>query len=308
MLRRRTVLRVSLAAVAGGLVVAWASPVQATEYRYWSYWLAEEGSWSYANVGPAFRVPADGTVEGWRFAINRDGGGAAPRYAPDFESVCAQTEPMEDTKRVAVIVDPGLDEDAPDGQSAPGMWALCVSAPVKASGYDVLRAAATVRVDKGFICAVNSYPAAECAVVIDEPEPKPDPQPKPEPEPEPTPSPKPSRTPKPEPQTSSPSTPAESPSSSSESASESPAEVSESATPAQSSTPSATAPTPSSPTAAPATTPSVEPTPTMSMLAEPLPAQPDEGGSGSALMTGMAVGGIAILGGAAVVAARRRSL
>jgi len=152
MIRRRTVLRVSLAAVAAGLVVAWVSPVQATEYRYWSYWLAEEGSWSYANVGPAFRVPADGTVEGWRFAINRDGGGAAPRYAPDFESVCAQTEPVEDTKRVAVIVDPGLDEDAPDGQSAPGMWALCVSAPVKASGYDVLRAAASVRVDKGFIC------------------------------------------------------------------------------------------------------------------------------------------------------------
>jgi len=308
MIRRRTVLRVSLAAVAAGLVVAWVSPVQATEYRYWSYWLAEEGSWSYANVGPAFRVPADGTVEGWRFAINRDGGGAAPRYAPDFESVCAQTEPVEDTKRVAVIVDPGLDEDAPDGQSAPGMWALCVSAPVKASGYDVLRAAASVRVDKGFICAVNSYPAAECAVVIDEPEPEPDPQPKPEPEPEPTPSPKPSRTPTPEPQTSSSSTPGESPSSSSESASESPAEVSESARSAQSSTPSATAPTPSSPTAAPATPPSVEPTPTMSMLAEPLPAQPDEGGSGSALMTGMAVGGIAILGGAAVVAARRRSL
>lgn len=308
MIRRRTVLRVSLAAVAAGLVVAWVSPVQATEYRYWSYWLAEEGSWSYANVGPAFRVPADGTVEGWRFAINRDGGGAAPRYAPDFESVCAQTEPVEDTKRVAVIVDPGLDEDAPDGQSAPGMWALCVSAPVKASGYDVLRAAASVRVDKGFICAVNSYPAAECAVVIDEPEPEPDPQPKPEPEPEPTPSPKPSRTPTPEPQTSSSSTPGESPSSSSESASESPAEVSESARSARSSTPSATAPTPSSPTAAPATPPSVEPTPTMSMLAEPLPAQPDEGGSGSALMTGMAVGGIAILGGAAVVAARRRSL
>ena len=36
---------------------------QAAAYRYWSYWLGAEGGWTFANVGPAFRSPADGSLE-----------------------------------------------------------------------------------------------------------------------------------------------------------------------------------------------------------------------------------------------------
>ena len=73
-------------------------------------------------------------------------------------------------KRVALIVDPGVPEDAPDGETLPGPWATCVVAPIEASGYDVLRSAASVRVEDGLTCAINDYPRAECAVAVTAPD------------------------------------------------------------------------------------------------------------------------------------------
>jgi len=34
--------------------------------EYWSYWLGG-ASWQFAPIGPASRIAADGTVDGWRF-------------------------------------------------------------------------------------------------------------------------------------------------------------------------------------------------------------------------------------------------
>ncbi|MEY3732773.1 MAG: hypothetical protein RL347_132, partial [Actinomycetota bacterium] len=170
-------------AVAGAAAIAFALPAavapaigQAAAYRYWSYWLGSDGGWSFANVGPAFRVPADGTIEGWRFSVSGVEGNHAPSFAADFDAVCGGTSAVEQRKRVAVVVDPGAAADAPEDEQPPGAWALCVVAEERATGYDVLRAAATVRAERGLICAIGGYPASGCADVVADPEPTPTPK------------------------------------------------------------------------------------------------------------------------------------
>jgi hypothetical protein len=315
-MKRAGLLRWALATSVAGLVVASGAPAQATAYRYWSYWLGSDGAWTYANAGPAFRIPTDGTVEGWRFSVDGGGGGLPPRTSADFDTVCAGTPVQEGLKRVAVIVDPGSVEDAPPGQSPPGAWALCVSAVDKATGYDVLRAAASVRVEAGLICAIGSYPTGECAVVVGEPEPKPKPSPSPEPKPTKTREPKPQPTnttsgPAAEP-TGAPTTPSSSTTTPNPGGSaETSASPENTVSPSTTSTPTATPTPPPTPTSSEtsivAAAPADVPSPSVSLLAEPL-ADPDDSGGGSLLMTGGAVAGIALLGGAAVIVTRRRSL
>ena len=309
-MNRVGLLRWALATSVAGLVVASGAPAQATAYRYWSYWLGSDGAWTYANAGPAFRIPADGTVEGWRFSVDGDGGGLPPRTGADFGTVCADTPAEGGLKRVAVIVDPGVPEDAPPGQTPPGPWALCVTADLKATGYDVLRAAASVRVEGGLMCAIGTYPTGECAVVVKEPTP--------EPTPSSSPTPTPTETQQPEPTTTS-STPAEPSSASPESTSpassaSTPVSTSPSPTPTaapiptESQIPAPTQPTLSSSEAASlAAGPADSPSPAVSLLAEPL-TDPADSSGGSLLITGGAIAGIALLGGAAVIVTRRRPL
>ena len=293
-----TALAVAVAVVVPSAVLPAAS--QAAAYRYWSYWLGAEGGWAFANVGPAFRSPADGTLEGWRFSVSGVEGNHAPSFAADFGAVCGDTAPEEGRKRVAVVVDPGLPADVPEGEQLPGAWAMCVVAEPRATGYDVLRAAATVRAERGLICAIGGYPSRGCADVIADPTPTPTKSPKP--------SPKPSRSPEPTTPTASISTqPAPEPTASPTTAP---------ATPQASSTAPTPSPTPSSPqpstsstesTSALPVTPSPTPSPTYSLLTAPLEEPPSEGGAGGALVAGIAVVGIAGLGGAAILRMRRNS-
>lgn len=173
--------RVLIALIAASIVgVAVASPAAADEsYRYWSYWNIADGAWVLADAGPADKTPADGTVEGWRFSINGISNTDLPRYSPDFGSVCADTPAQDGRKRVALIVDPGEASDAPEGETPPGPWARCVVAEPSATGYDILRAAATVRMQDGLTCDINGYPSTECAAAVatpaDEPQPAPTP-------------------------------------------------------------------------------------------------------------------------------------
>ena len=197
--RRRaivTALAVAAAVVVPSAVLPAAS--QAAAYRYWSYWLGTDAGWSFANVGPAFRSPADGTLEGWRFSVSGVEGNRMPSFAADFDAVCGDTASEDGRKRVAVVVDPGVSADAPEGEQPPGAWAMCVIAEPRATGYDVLRTAATVRAERGLICAIGGYPTRGCADVIADPTPTPTKSPKP--------SPKPSRSPEPTTPTASSST------------------------------------------------------------------------------------------------------
>lgn len=167
-------IRAALGLAAAILVtIAAAGPAHASAYRYWTYWTGSDGEWSFATAGPAFLIPADGSVQGWRFAVTTAAGSAAvPRSPASFDEICADTPPQDGKKRVALVVDPGDPGEAPPGQSPSDISTTCVVADSDATGYQVLRSVTTVRVDKGLVCGIDGYPTGECAPVVDDPTPE----------------------------------------------------------------------------------------------------------------------------------------
>lgn len=148
-----------------------ASPAQGAAYRYWTYWSVADGSWSFATMGPAQSVPADGSVEGWRLSVTTESGSAqdAPRALPSFADICAATPATDGRKRVALVVDPGEPQDAPASEAPASLIATCVTVEPDATGYEVLRTAHRVRIgDSGLVCGIDGYPARECAALVDE--------------------------------------------------------------------------------------------------------------------------------------------
>lgn len=156
---------VALAAVALLLAPLGTSVAQAEDgYRYWSYYQLADREWQYANGAPGDVVVADGEVEGWRYAVSGLTTSRPPRAKPTFEEVCSKVRPVDGQKRVAVVVDPGTTEDAPQGATAGELTATCVVAPTEATGMQVLQTAAEVRTDdSGMVCGIGGYPATGCA-------------------------------------------------------------------------------------------------------------------------------------------------
>ncbi len=170
---RRRVVAASVAALVGVLLATIAtSTAQAAAYRYWTYWKVTDGTWQFAQAGPAGTTPADGSVEGWRFAISSTSGDAAnqPRTqaADAFNEICAHTPAEVGKKRVALVVDPGLAQAAPAGDQPGPVMTYCTVVAGNASGYDVLRSVGPVRVGAGLICAIDRYPTTGCADIVDE--------------------------------------------------------------------------------------------------------------------------------------------
>lgn len=200
-----------IAATAGVALLGAATPAAtaATTYRYWTYWTGSAATWTFSPVGPASVVPADGDVQGWRFAVTQGvrGQGNEPRIgvADAFQKFCSGRAAGDGEKRVAVVIDFGEPSDSPPGQSPPAPRGVCVVAPQSANGAVILSRAATVRTDRGLVCAIAGFPQGECAPAIaDETSPPPtrssdrsSDRPSREPEPAPTPSnhPSPSSTP-----------------------------------------------------------------------------------------------------------------
>jgi hypothetical protein len=165
----------TLSCVAGvaALIVATPAPASAaTAYRYWAFYLAHGSTWQYAQRGPASEYPADGDVEGWRFALQTDAaGGLTPRDVPDFAALCASTPPKAGQVRVGIVIDFGVASDAPVHESPPaGVVPGCVYVDDGASGAAVLQAATTVRIGTGskagLVCGIDGYPASECGPAV----------------------------------------------------------------------------------------------------------------------------------------------
>jgi hypothetical protein len=165
--------RVTLAtlAVAGVTAVALTSApaAHAAAYRYWAYWQGDTQGWHYATAGAGSTVPIDGQVEGWRLSV---GGGDAPPLPPgvdpSFFTICGDTPERAGTKRIAVVVDPGPAQIAPEQETPPVAITQCVQVPADASGFEVLQAATTVRTHNGFVCGIDGYPASECSPAVDD--------------------------------------------------------------------------------------------------------------------------------------------
>lgn len=200
----------AVAAVAAIALALLGVPAEAVQYRYWSYWWGAGGGWSFAPAGASHPVK-DGDVEGWRFGVGGVGSAPLPRVAASFNGICGGQPQAEGKVRVALVVDYGTPTDAPPGQGPPGgVDTLCaVVSTSNATGFAVLGQYGGVRQDRGLICAINGYPAGECAAAVEQPKPEPNPQPNPEaePKPEPQPEPKPEAEPKPEPGPSTPGDP-----------------------------------------------------------------------------------------------------
>ncbi|PBC80071.1 hypothetical protein BX265_4906 [Streptomyces sp. TLI_235] len=168
---RRTAAALLAAVPAALLVLVPAAPAQAADYRYWSFWKWSGGAWAYQQQGPAVYVPADGSVDGWRFALSPDGGrdAARPGAAGDFAALCGATAAQQGRKRVAVVLDFGTPADAPKGAGTPpASRTACASVPAAATSAEVLAAAAPpLRYDSaGMLCAIAGYPRAGCGEAV----------------------------------------------------------------------------------------------------------------------------------------------
>jgi len=63
-------------------------------YRYWSYHLGDEGSWSFARTGPAMRRATPARMEGWHFIAGANSpADPPPRVAPSSAAVCPPSAP-----------------------------------------------------------------------------------------------------------------------------------------------------------------------------------------------------------------------
>lgn len=148
------------------IVIMAPGAAQASTYRFWNFWTTEDGDWAYSQLGPASTVPLDGSVQGWVFAAtDAASASVAPNVDPQaaFDAACATTPVQTGRKRVAIVIDPGAVEIAPDGQNPPALLTHCATGDVGAQGYELLNSVAELRTDNGFICAINSYPAMECS-------------------------------------------------------------------------------------------------------------------------------------------------
>ena len=164
--RPHTVLRRAVGVVLAGLVLALVVPVgaaNAVAYRYWGYFQWDGSTWQFATKGPDQVKPADGTVEGWRFATASEDSTRTPRVEQvSFDDICGDTEAESGKKRVAVVVDYGRSADTEDGSTPPDPKAECASIAEDASGLEVLGSVADVRTDKALVCGVDGHPATGC--------------------------------------------------------------------------------------------------------------------------------------------------
>ncbi|MFJ3333316.1 SCO2322 family protein [Streptomyces sp. NPDC086766] len=151
--------------LAAFLLPAGAGQAQAVGYRYWSFWERDGGHWSYATQGPSTARPADGDVQGFRFAVSEDSRNAKqPRGTADFATICARTPARHGSKRVALVLDFGTRADAPSGETPPNPRTACARVSPDATTAEALAAVAgPLRYDtNALLCAIAGYPRQGC--------------------------------------------------------------------------------------------------------------------------------------------------
>ncbi len=161
----RLLVALLLAAGLGALTVA---PAQAAAYRFWGFFTESGTSWTFAQKGPDQTVPADGTVDGWRFAVADETSSRFPRATPTFDELCSTTPKQDGLKRVGLVVDFGRAADSESASTPPEPTARCASVPTQASSTDVLKSVGELRIEGGLVCAVSGYPASGCGGEVKE--------------------------------------------------------------------------------------------------------------------------------------------
>jgi hypothetical protein len=148
-------------------IVAGAGEAQAATYRYWAYYQWSVTQWQFATAGPDQVTPADGSVEGWRYAVSGEDAPRTPRADGDFDLICGDTPADPGKKRVAVVIDYGTEADADGGAKPPVARGACAVVATAATGLDVLAAVGEHRVGEGMVCAIDGYPATGCGGLVE---------------------------------------------------------------------------------------------------------------------------------------------
>ena len=161
-------LRIGLSgAIAAALMLLIVTPANAAAFRYWGYYQWQDDAWTFAQTGPDQSTPADGSVEGWRFAVTDEQSVREPRAAGDFDAICGDTEAGSGEKRVAVVIDYGTPEDTADGAQPPAARGECAVVPTDATGSVVLSTVAEVRIENALVCGLDGWPATGCGDQIE---------------------------------------------------------------------------------------------------------------------------------------------
>jgi len=162
------VIKRLLLSLVAGLLLAGTATTQAHAedgFRFWGYYQWSSSQWAFAQKGPDGVVPADGSVEGWRYAV----AGVQPRpprAKGDFEAICGDVPAESGKKRVAIVVDQGTPDDAPAGAQPAEPYGTCVVTQPQSNGAQVLAAIGPTRVEKGLTCGINGYPASGCGGAV----------------------------------------------------------------------------------------------------------------------------------------------
>ena len=144
------------------------TPANAADYRYWTFWVTTNDSWSFANEGAGTLEATDQMVTGWKFAITGADNGLPPTESAVFAELCPDTSEQAGTLRVAVVVDFNDQATAPEGETPPSPNVVsCVTVNEGQTAADALNAAGLeVRANDGFVCGINGYPKEECGLEI----------------------------------------------------------------------------------------------------------------------------------------------
>jgi hypothetical protein len=144
------------------------TPANAADYRYWTFWVTTNDSWSFANEGAGTLKATDQMVTGWKFAITGADNGLPPTESAVFAQLCPDTSEQAGTLRVAVVVDFNDQATAPEGETPPSPNVVsCVTVNEGQTAADALNAAGLeVRANDGFVCGINGYPKGECGLEI----------------------------------------------------------------------------------------------------------------------------------------------
>ncbi|MEV6795586.1 SCO2322 family protein [Streptomyces sp. NPDC051320] len=156
---------VAAVAPAAALAVLVAGPAQAAGYRYWSFWDRSGRTWQFATQGPSSARPADGDVQGFRFAVSADSQDASkPRGAADFDTICGGTPATDGAKRVALVIDFGTPADASGGAKPPAERTACAQVSPDATSAEALAAVAKpLRYNSAaLLCSIAGYPRTGC--------------------------------------------------------------------------------------------------------------------------------------------------
>jgi hypothetical protein len=177
---RPTLISLLALLLAGFVAVGTAPSAQASAaapadvYRYWGYFTVQDDAFVAQQTGPAGATPKDGDIEGYRYAAPADykkpNLPRADLSVVTFDAVCGDKTAEAGQKRVAVLIDYGVDEDADSGATPPEPEALCAVVPTKANGLQTLQSVAPdLRTQKSsfgpLLCGISGYPATGCADV-----------------------------------------------------------------------------------------------------------------------------------------------